>query len=887
MKTGNIVILNYDDKTLIDTLPPLQRKCFETLLSFEVGSPLVYKEGTLSHQDTSAQSYPLILKDFIKDVNKSSELIIKSILCLYAEESTRKLINDNLKILGHDIEIDTENKKLISLNTKHLLLGYMDVVRKNAKNILENLDRVKIKSDLSGEKRDKLKKYLNGIVGNKREYGSPKFLLRHFYSYLGEILKDVNRANTSADVLQSIDIFVSKQGKKESNIFYYLYHSANLYDEAITPKKSFYNRLQIDNIDVEVIALECCAVKKRGVEIKGEWSFDFSFEYYLKKHIIERLTKKDFFTFMGIYKDFQSRDQFQEEYSRKPREFNDKHPEVINMKYLTRLIGEIEALVREYNNTYLKIQELIDYLEINAPILKGAIWKNDINSRLIRFKSDSDAYSALEVLNHLNKSTTDKIKGIISSYSASQSESFTKHLIKESYMKEAVTNILDDIYEQNSNEVSGYKNETTFYKEKATFHKIMNDSFVIDFRDSSQQELNDAAIHLCEKSASFTELCDVLRTNSYHNFYEFDKDIFSKDSIVNIEYLIAFFKKSSELELPIKHKCGFKLRKLGNFLALGVYFLHTKTMGLDFREGREGMKSYIHEMAHHIDLNGHNPDRNRMVSRLHWYFRDITERREYYLKPEELIARGAEIAKILHTGKYKELRLNDSIQPQQLIDSLKINFLESKESRYMGTWEEYSNNPAYINIEQLINELQYDLLDTVDIYYGSFWSNRVIHTNMIDSTDTKEIISSIHSKSHNSYNYDFADIYNLDYGKFNLDEYSKGYASFLNMNFSNYAEYSHEQYIRSKTQVKKLWMVFVKYGQELFEKEAIKHKSFLFINRRLSCELEDEFKGRFGSEPDYENRLATLRFVVLHLKTFLSSTCQFGNLTTSRHNVDI
>ena len=71
-----------------------------------------------------------------------------------------------------------------------------------------------------------------------------------------------------------------------------------------------------------------------------------------------------------------------------------------------------------------------------------------------------------------------------------------------------------------------------------------------------------------------------------------------------------FFYATSKLKIPALYRCDVKFRKLKQYRASGIYFSHTKTLGLDFRDG---MWSYIHEIAHHIDINGYRKAREKMI----------------------------------------------------------------------------------------------------------------------------------------------------------------------------------------------------------------------------------------------------------------------------------
>jgi hypothetical protein len=107
----------------------------------------------------------------------------------------------------------------------------------------------------------------------------------------------------------------------------------------------------------------------------------------------------------------------------------------------------------------------------------------------------------------------------------------------------------------------------------------------------------------------------------------------------------------------------------------------------------------FHEVAHHIDLSSENYNRNRMVNYLYGYFcNKVTDRVEYFLKSEELIARAAEISLLLLLGRYekfKEMYDKNEIDEVTLVRAVNETFSKTSYSNFMSTILPLQNDLKY------------------------------------------------------------------------------------------------------------------------------------------------------------------------------------------------
>lgn len=157
---------------------------------------------------------------------------------------------------------------------------------------------------------------------------------------------------------------------------------------------------------------------------------------------------------------------------------------------------------------------------------------------------------------------------------------------------------------------------------------------------------------------SVIELMDTTSLKEHYNFVELDNE-------VDLELFKTF---EDEMEQTIKVlptssvSADLRLRKLGNYCALGLYQPNTKTIALDFRQTAKdldysvGIRSFIHEYGHHLDYtvseDGNLSMQDAFAGIVKQYqdnlnqldkTNEIKKKATYYSAPTEVFARAFEI----------------------------------------------------------------------------------------------------------------------------------------------------------------------------------------------------------------------------------------------------
>lgn len=275
---------------------------------------------------------------------------------------------------------------------------------------------------------------------------------------------------------------------------------------------------------------------------------------------------------------------------------------------------------------------------------------------------------------------------------------------------------------------------------RATLFDNKVDSYVLNFRDLEEDEVkySDNVKILMDNNEDFRNLVDKLEKNKFHDYFEIDAGFINDNGI---QYLNKFADVINNMSIPVKSKTALRFRKLGNYRASGIYFRQANLIGVDFRI----LRSYIHELTHHIDISANltKLGRESLVSALYSYFDDrITEKRDYYLSDVELIARAGEVAYLLQLGDYQNLKIkyeNKEITKDEFVESLYKNFSSKDESFLMEKLTAYNNSPQYLDIKDLISNDKFYLLDRVNEYYKPFYTQQ--------ETDIEKILDPLVSSS--------------------------------------------------------------------------------------------------------------------------------------------
>lgn len=784
------------------------QNAYECIAQFENEATLSFFENISNHQNTNRENYEFILRDFISDVIKSTSSITTSLIYLKSNQETEKFLLDEPLLIGHKILIDLKHERISSLTIPKLFKSYTSTIKEQCiilKSYIESNNKISVKDkeeclsifkSAVNAKEDKTEIIYGS--SSKKQY-SDFSTVPYIVSNIGIILDKVRKSfvNLRPEVTAALNYFsYDRNTQTNKSILSTVYHSVNLYDEKLIPKKSKVYFLENDGNKFELIANDCCNITKRGASSNYNWNCDFDMSYYISKEIISTYTGKDFFEFISTYKDYCSRYVIAQGHT---EEYNMDHP-LVKESFLFK---EINSDIKKYKKRYIQYFNLIqNEVDKNGNNLFS---KNDFSYSLDQWQGKlffpEQTFKVISmnvrheklinpnrILDEVNKLLINGINTIFNKYekqSGKASQRIKNIETEENFMNDAVVSILNRVYISNES-TSEDKNYFKF-RDRATFHTTLKNSYVFNFRNGKKY-LNELAIEESQKSIEFSKMVNIMRTHKYHDYYELDSSFNTNESQLQIEDMIKLLEASNNLNIPISIKSGFKLRKLGNYKANGIYFSHTKLMGLDYRKGKN---SYIHEKAHHIDLNTENENRGKIIVQLKKYFHQrITINKKYFFKSEELIARAAEIAILLISGNYQTLKTSlfmGNIDTEYFIHKLKADFLSSEYSNCMESWNTYGCSQEYINIEELITEKNFRLLDMVYEYFTPFWTGKK------ESSELAEIFNSIEnennenkfkSNSHHSYNYFYRDIYKLKLSPKDNSFFRKNiYENFIKRNF--------------------------------------------------------------------------------------------------------
>lgn len=153
--------------------------------------------------------------------------------------------------------------------------------------------------------------------------------------------------------------------------------------------------------------------------------------------------------------------------------------------------------------------------------------------------------------------------------------------------------------------------------------------------------------------------------NKLYKFVELDND-------VDLDKMAMFESEMAEIKNKLprfdnEKQATLRLRKLGNYKALGMYVPANNTIAIDFRDGGDtdvmnydeaGIQSFVHEYGHFIDYrlaDGRLSDKDEFYKMAKTYTENlekfamknknnhVSKKLEYYLTPTEIFARGFEL----------------------------------------------------------------------------------------------------------------------------------------------------------------------------------------------------------------------------------------------------
>lgn len=838
-------IKNYQEH--IEKLNKEEKKHLEILEAFLNGEVLVCSDTVSSHQNTTSINYSIIIRDFIEDVNTSAQMVEKALKVFLNNEL---FVKPNPCFIDHQVIL--ENETIVSLTIKDELNRYFQRIKTAAQTLEYLLPDARNKQLTEKEKNDILK----SLDNFKSEKDKRVFLPNWRYYDFGPITKLGFYSPLSREQVNNLALFSHQQNKNKNYVFFPLGVSCALWEEKIISKETQHIYITEEDFNFDLNLQKSVSVKKNNnVTIFPKWDPDFSIAYYIKKHIIKTVSNMELIDFIAIHKEHIKKEVFSEKYKEDPSRYVEDHPSVIAIKQYNDMKKKIKTERQLYREKVIKLQKLIDYYEQEECCLSLKEWRQKIGHTLECSNEESAMVPSAQVLATLNQDVSAKILKIVEDDISSAGKKFVYYLQLDTSMDKLVKNLLNNLY---GNAVFDFGNsiiQNTKSFGRGTVQHLMQNSAVLDFRNINYPKMNEVALALTAKNQDFAELVQTLKNCKYHNLFEIDMDITKQDSLFSFRWLNQYMKNIDSLKLPSTLRTNFKIRKLGNHKALGIYFLHTRTLALDYREDKNGACAYIHETAHHIDLNADHEYRQEMLRLLYGFFEPIlTERKDYFLKEEELIARAGEVAKILYITNYVSLKRN--LDTETLIRTMKMRFSSSLESQYMHTWEEYNTYPQYVPIEKSIRSRNTELLDNLYWYFQQFWNNKIVNFSI------NENIGSMFTRKREepaSSEYNLIKEHDVVLDKINNRELADSMSKFVLTTLPSVTTRACEEFDKNILLIKKAWMIFLNHGKEIMLDFLHQQPEQPYVTQKVYDKILEDFTLKYQKDADFEEQIKKMR----------------------------
>lgn len=738
----------------------------------------------LEYQNTNFENYQFIMKDFINEVNKSSTILINAFNAIYKE--FKEIIVDEPSILNHKIIFNEKTNIIESQTIREYYCAYLnELIHKGiiARNFLRKINSEHLKKFESYMQFDRNKYAEDRVIVDENDEAKTitldnPFQFKKFQGRrealvlnMGKELRSVLRRNKDTiddDSRVALEFFTYKTDEEHDDYINELYYSVNLSDEKIINKKEQVFFYSVGEKKFDFIGRDIIEAKKKNIVWTYSFESDFNIEYYIRKYLIEEYARKDMFSFMCIYKDFLSNYVYLNHSDK--RNFNQKHPMIqeanlleqvdnATKKYTKRLnfyLDELEQIRVNNKESLILTKSTKEWCELL--LFPDATKKFFFNKFVKNLEPTIDEF--LVVLNEYgNRAIDNEINKILINDELRNQYKNVKNVLI--FLDQSINSIFNRLYyiDEEEGTSTDIFDKSRFFnaRERATFHSVLKESLVFDNRRGSLS-INENSFKYLNKE-QIEEISERLTSHKYHDYIEIDSDVLQnlKSNSINIDEIISMLEKTNKFDFPVPQKCALKFRKLGNYKAIGIYFSFSKQLGVDYRKGKT---SYIHEIAHHIDLNTKNDNRKYMVSMLNKYFKyRISNRTDYYLKSEELIARAAEVSLLLLLGRYhqyKEFYDRKEINEETLFQAVANAFKKSKYNSFMQCFESYQSE-EYIDIEKEILNCNFEFIEKLLTYFKAFWSGKEL-----SSLEEKRFASNINVEYNNENNFAKKNEYSYD-----------------------------------------------------------------------------------------------------------------------------
>lgn len=245
-----------------------------------------------------------------------------------------------------------------------------------------------------------------------------------------------------------------------------------------------------------------------------------------------------------------------------------------------------------------------------------------------------------------------------------------------------------------------------------TFSRSMIDSVMKNSTYITKDSIEQIASPHKKDMQSLKALYDIIKDNKYINAIELDPD-------TNLKGVIDILNKTSDLKLNLAEQFCLKCRKLGNYGANGMYLPRLHIAAVDITNP----SALIHELTHTVDMSNGVLYNHKLRDEIVNKFRkridlsDLTvlHKKNYYLNPDEIIARLGEISYILNKNEYNGQPMVEFIEKvkgnEKVYNSEFLNI-----AKPISDYLKYTN--IYFNFENLNSSDLFEIKDYFQSYFG-------------------------------------------------------------------------------------------------------------------------------------------------------------------------
>lgn len=273
-----------------------------------------------------------------------------------------------------------------------------------------------------------------------------------------------------------------------------------------------------------------------------------------------------------------------------------------------------------------------------------------------------------------------------------------------------------------------------------TFSRSMIDSITKQSTYITKDGIEQLASFHKKSMSDVNALSRLIKENQYINAIELDAD-------TNLKGVLDILEKTTDIKLNINREFTLKCRKLGNYNANGLYLPQHHIVAIDINNP----SALIHELTHATDLSNPVLYNHKLREELIEKFKkridisspEIIGRVNYYLNPNEVVARLGELSYILNKNNYQ----GESVD--QFIDKVRhdehvynSNFLNI--AKPIDTYLENANK--YFNFHKMKPSDLLEINNYFKSYFGvnhsdlsPIYSDPIVHEQKVKTTAIKRV----------------------------------------------------------------------------------------------------------------------------------------------------